>query len=516
MDLHHDVASPVAGPLFYSDRGLYPFQQELTAYCVLRDNNLVAADMGLGKTIVALAASAILFEDKQIDTVLCLVENNKFDEWIADFAKFTPSLKVTRYRGSKSTRENRIKKGFGNVVLAGHETARNDLVERDPADKRQMRPGPLLRALKGRRMLIVLDEVTVYGGADSQMTQGLLYAIKQFGHTRKMGLTGTPMTTSPYSYYNIGKIICPELMQPKEQFWSDHVRMVNRFGQPFKFANLDVLAQRMSPVLLRKRKTDDDVRHQFPKTVEKFVPVHLTPAHLDVYERLDEIAKESLSSFTFDTLRAFANHPASLLESESKIALEYLDKYGVESLEGIRSTKSEHMIPDLKQMLAAGDQVLIFADHTRVLRALGADLAKEKIRFGMYSGDVTKAGREDVKAAFKAGEFPVLLLSSAGERGMNLPEAGYVINYDIPLRFSSYIQRLNRGSRIGSNVGGSLIVRSYMATGTVEEGSVGIWKRRNQWSDQLIDSDAITDEQFTSAADRADLIKAARERITKG
>lgn len=499
-------------PIFFSPRGLYPFQAEITAKCVLRPANLVAADTGLGKTVITLASLGILFEDDQIDIVLCLVEKNKVDEWIGDFADFTPSLDVLKYRGAKTTRANKLRKNpDARVILTTHEMGRSDLVE---GPKHAWTPGPLLRHLMGKRVMVVMDEMTVYGGLDSGLHNVMQYALGQLPGVRKLGLTGTPLTSSPVSYYALGRILCPQRMQSRETFYDDHVLGFNGYGQPTGFRNLELLAQRMDDVLIRKRKTDPDVRDQFPDAVEKFVYTGLDPDHLDEYEKLADLSDQLRDPrMANTTLRQFANHPGSLLESESKLAELYFEAYGDTAVRRLSGAKSAAIISDLRSLLSAGEQVLVFNNSTKVLRAFSTDLLAARIQHGLYmgTGNQAESEREYAKAAFKRGDIRVLLLTAAGERGMNLPEAGAVINYDVPPLFSSYIQRMNRASRIGARDGGVLYVKTYASLGTVEEATVRAWNQRNAWSDQVIDHDvAADDEVFLSAEDRAAMLKAAR------
>ena len=158
--------------------------------------------------------------------------------------------------------------------------------------------------------------------------------------------------------------------------------------------------------------------------------------------------------------------------------------------------------------------MIIFCDATSVLIELAADIEK-KIRqpVGHYHGRVSEDQRERSKGQFKSGELSVLLCSSAGERGINLPEASYVINYDVPMSHSSYIQRVNRASRIGTNTDGILVATTYVANGTVENGALNVWNRRNSDSDRLIDRDALIsdDLSFMSAANRKEIYRIARK-----
>jgi len=456
-------------------------------------------------THLALALIALLIEDNLIDRAIVAVEGNKVDEWIDDIAEFT-QLSSLKYRGSKQARQNRLRKNPGDqVVVTTYQTAREDLVEGKGFD-----PGFMMQSFEGERLLVVYDEVTVLGGRTSRTHQ----VHRFFAHTldaRLLGLTATPVTSGAESYYNLGRIFCPDLVGTVEQFHKDHVVRFNSFHQPVQFRNLDVLAEKMAPVILRKRKTDPDVIDQFPKTVEDFVKVRLNEDHQALYDDLEAICEEvgeEQRTPAFGLLCSFANHPRSILTSQSKLAEAFLERHTFEEISKATCAKTESVLRKMRSVTDQGDQAVVFCNSVQVLDALYEDAKKAGISIERYHGGLSDDTREANKAAFKRGDVRVLLCSSAGERGINLPEASYIINYDVPTMHSSYIQRLSRASRIGSNAGEILVVVTFIASGSAEEACVKAWNRRNAQSDSLIDHDVDpADLYFTSASERKRMIR---------
>ena len=112
--------------------------------------------------------------------------------------------------------------------------------------------------------------------------------------------------------------------------------------------------------------------------------------------------------------------------------------------------------------------------------------------------------RAEHKADFKAGRRRVFLTSDAGARGINLPEASYVFEYEAALTHSNRTQRFNRIHRLDSkaNFGREQVwFSTLVASGTVEDGILAGVLRRNDWSDALLEDDD-TGEHFISATDR--------------
>lgn len=499
-------------PLFHSPVGLYPFQANFVAHGVLRNNNLVVADTGLGKTVIALATAAVLFEDDLIDCALFVVEANKVDEWFEDdLPKFT-DLSSVLYLGSPAKRKKIREAGFPQAVVTSYQTARQDLlVERGG----EYQPGVLMEALRGKRVLIVFDEMTLLGNHQSKVHHcfwQLIDFLKYAGSVRIMGLTATPVQSSPLNYFALGRLLTPETMGTYRQFCDEHVATWTLHGDPKRFSNLERLAEKMSGVMLRKRKTDPDVIDKFPSLSERFSHVRLSGPHMTAYQSLDahlSLLPIAQQRFAFNALRAFACHPRSALNSESKHVQVWVSSFGKERIDRLRSSKVDALVSHLAEIREQGASVIVFAYHVGVLAEVATDLRHAGFTVLRYDGSMSRSAREASKEAFRSTPGSILLASSAAERGINLPEAEYVINFDVPITHASYLQRLSRASRIGSRSDGVLVVKTLISRGTVERGALALWKQRNEQTDILTNYDAEDDDQFISTDRRFEKIKQA-------
>lgn len=466
-----------------------------------------------------MASAAMLFEDNQIDVCLLVVERNKVKEWFDDFSEYT-SLSVARYDGTPAKRQRLLNDTHRpQVLITTYETARQDAVRRDRVDPRKLSPGVLVDALAGKRLLVVYDEMSKLGNRTSLLHRAHQLAITNWrttGTCRVLGLTATPMERNPENFYNLGRLLTPDTMGTVREFHTQHVTDYDLFGNPSKFRDLPGLAAKMSPVLLRKRKTDTDVIHQFPRMVERFTWVDLSKEHQRFYESVEDtiqaLDNPTLEQVGFTVLRMIAGHPASLLESQGEFAQQLVERHGETYLIGLGSAKTEHLVDYLSTVcLGQGSQVVVFSFYVSVLKLLERAVREAGVTAVCYHGQMSPADRETAKATFRAGQVQVLLASSAAEKGINLPEASYVVNFDLPTKHTSYVQRLNRISRIGSNQGAPVVAQSFIVANTIEESIARLWLGRNYQNDVLLDADADEDDDaFLSSTDRRSLLRAAR------
>jgi SNF2 family DNA or RNA helicase len=512
--------------LYHSPIGLYPFQVEAVVYCYERLANLCVYDTGIGKSHIGMATAAMLFEDDQIDRVLLVCEKNKKDEWLEDFAEFT-SLSSVLYHGDPAKR-GKIRAAMPQVLISTYETARNDAAHLVAVPKRKTKrldPHILTNALAGQRVLVIYDEMTKLGNRGSGLHKAhelLVSTLRSTGVCRVLGLTATPMERSPEDFYNLGRILCPEAVGTVSAFERDYVKARDIFGNPSAFQNLSAddcapgvipFRERMRPVMLRKRKTDPDVIDQFPKSVEEFTYISLGAKHQEFYDTVAEVfedADEMTQRVLFTTMRQIAAHPLALLASKGEVARTIVDNVGEAGLRALGSAKTDRLVEYLEPIVKGqGAQVVVFTFFgPSVIPLLKAALEEKGISVACNNGGMTDDHRARDKAAFKAGEKSVFLTSDAGARGINLPEALYVVEYEMALTHANRTQRLNRIHRIDS-IHPSVTFQTFVALDTVEEGISRKVLSRNQWSDILLEDDD-TGVDFISAADRRTLMSRAK------
>ena len=119
--------------------------------------------------------------------------------------------------------------------------------------------------------------------------------------------------------------------------------------------------------------------------------------------------------------------------------------------------------------VAGEEQVLVFAERVRCLRQLAATLRERHgVEAHVGDGSLPRSRFEAMKAAFCAGEFPVLCLSQIGHEGHNFQNASTIVHLDLPWLQTGLEQRVGRAARPGAVRGAVQTVIPYIKRGGIE------------------------------------------------
>lgn len=508
--------------MYSSPTGLYEFQAAGVSRAYLRRNLLACYDTGLGKTHLAMALASMLLEDAQIDLCLIVAEKNKLREWQQDFRTFT-RLESVIYHGPG--RVKRLDKSPGvPVIISTYETIRNDCATF--LGPRKVRPGLFMRTLEGKRVLVVYDEVTKLATRSSALYKAHEFMLKELRKAdpgRVIGLTANPLTTGWESTFNMLRLIDPASMPPVGVFNERYVQSRDDYKRPYyrkdAIPHFVALCQ---PVMIRKRKTDPDVIDQFPRKIEEIEVAEMGTEQLKLYKVIEGLSWDDDGEYVeipglWTVLRQFAGHPAALVRAAdnggSELAKQLVAGLGAQTLMEMPSAKTQALVAHLRKVADQGDKALVFTFFGQtVLPVLAEVLTGEGFKVFVHHGAMTEADQFEARQAFRSYAGPAVLLSSdAGARGINLPEATYVVEYDSALSYFIRDQRFGRSHRIDSKAP-SITCTTLVLEGTVERGIVDLALTRNAQQDQLLGDLSGDGDEFVSATDRRRMLSIARSR----
>ncbi|MEU0565184.1 helicase-related protein [Nonomuraea sp. NPDC005983] len=96
-----------------------------------------------------------------------------------------------------------------------------------------------------------------------------------------------------------------------------------------------------------------------------------------------------------------------------------------------------------------GERAVVFTEYADTAEWISDRLIAAGFPARTYSGRKSHAERDQVRAAFMAGDFQVIVSTDAGNEGIDLQVAHVLINYDIPWSLVRLEQRMGRIHRVG-------------------------------------------------------------------
>jgi SNF2 family DNA or RNA helicase len=496
------------GALYYSPRGLYPFQTEhvARAYLSMLDGAqaewMFSWDTGLGKSHAAMQIAALAFEDRTADFVLLVCEKNKLLEWKADFERFTKLTVRIHHGPSRKVKLDR--EALPDVLITTYETGKADLVAVDKSGRRKvLKDGNLLERVRQTRPMVFFDEADKLSNRTSATYKAYDHSLKAlrqvFKNLPTIMMTATSIRKDYENAFNQLRLLRPQSMPLVKEFESYFVRGRDIYGKARYWDHrTEEFAAICQPLMLAKSKTDPDVIDQFPTMTEEALWVELDADQRKLY---DLVAEFDGVGGQLQALRQICANPKAIIhsahEGSSKLAKGLLEELGMEYFLGLSSAKTDALGSYLEPVvLDQEDKAMVFTFFgPSVIPWLKIDLMERGLKtFTLEELDDFRAHRGGA----------VLLSSDAGARGINVPEASYLVEYDMAVTYGLRTQRLNRVSRIGSG-GPSVTVRSMLARRTVEVGLMFSMLRGNVQSDELLGR-GVTGEEYMSASMRKALL----------
>jgi SNF2 family DNA or RNA helicase len=499
---------------------LFGYQEEAVDRAVERGSLLIAYEMGLGKTVIALAAIEELLALGSVETAVIVVPANLKYQWAKSIAKLTdvPTRTVTvREDGLKQeitvpTEEYCIlidgdaKKRAGlyakvkthrpDYVILGYENVVNDWQY-----VRRIRPE-----------CIVLDECTAIKTFRAQRTR----KIKRLTAPYRFGMTGTPVENGkPEELFSIMQWVDGEVLGRFDLFDRTYI-VRNKFGGVQNYRNLPVLHAKLAGVMVRKTRLDEDVRPFLPEVQESVIPVSMDPktkkayktisadllaelralgpntsdfdlfAHYHGGETPNENSQQGKIMSRMQALDMLLNHPDLIIQSgqqyeESQEARSRGaekktwpgSKYAYEVWQsGIlddvtTSPKLDAVALAIEDILAVpGNKVIVFSVNPDMLDLIGDRLPEGS--FVTYTGRMSSAAKAYAAQRFESDEqCRVFLSSHAGAFGTDLYMANYLINYDLAWSAGKQDQINARHNRASSEFE-DIYILNAITSGTTE------------------------------------------------
>ena len=469
---------------------LLPYQPEAVDRMVSRKKMLVAYEMGLGKTVITIAAIERLRDSGDINGpgIVIALSSLKY-QWKASIEAFSTSSALV-IDGTKIQRQRQYERAHEyDYVILNYETIVNDW--------------SYIKSLSTE--FIVADEATAIKSFKAKRSK----AVKKLNSPIKFALTGTPLENGrPEELFSILQFVDDKVLGRFDLF--DRAFIVrNSFGAPVNYHNLPVLHEKVKEVTARKSQSDPDVSPYLPDVIH-LVPIEVTLDRAsallymkiceDLLEDLEEAQSLFGSSFNLfahyglekqaggpademrgkimakvTALRMLCTDPQLLIES----ALNFKGMTGKGSQylshlmdEGhldrkFHRVKIDSTVSYLNEFLDTDEtnKAVVYSSFVSSLDTIGESLKHDCL---LYSGEMSAKEKEVVKTTFQNDPGVRALISSdAGGYGLDLPQANLLINVNLPWSSGTMLQRNGRIKRASSKWK-SVVVQDILISGSIE------------------------------------------------
>ena len=504
---------------------LLPYQPEAVDRMVTRHKVLVAYDLGLGKTVLTIAAIENLMDSgdiKEPGLVICL-SSLKY-QWSNQIEKFTngtskplvidgpPKKRYEQYEQAYNWRDTKV-----DYVIMNYEQVVNDWAH----------------VKKLPRGFIVCDEATAIKSFRSKRSK----AVKRMANAPfKFALTGTPIENGkPEELFSIMQFVDDSVLGRFDIFDSAFI-VRNNWGGVQRYRNLPTLHERLKEASVRKSQKDPDVAPHLPDSIHNEpLLITLDRRSAKLYQKikndlLDDLAEATAlfgKNFNIFAHYGVQNGTGNSQENEwrgkimSKVgALKMLcshpdllrtsaEKYSEVSNEGSsyaralleggyldgvdKSPKLEALIQYVKDFLDQADEnkVVIFATYVEMTDKIAAALSDYGTR--TYTGRLDAKTKEENKIALNTDpSVRVLISSDAGGYGVDLPAANLLVNYDLPWSSGGATQRNGRIMRASSKWP-SIVIQDFLVAGSIEVRQYEMLQHKNAVASAVIDGEGINE-----------------------
>ncbi|MDZ4211925.1 MAG: DEAD/DEAH box helicase, partial [Methylotenera sp.] len=327
--------------------------------------------------------------------------------------------------------------------------------------------------------LLILDEAQVVKNAASKSAQ----TVRKLNARHRLCLTGTPLENHLGELWAQFDFLLPGFLGDSKTFSKTWRTSIEKHGDTLR---RDLLARRIKPFILRRRK--EDVAKELPLKTIIVRSVELEGGQRDLYEAvrtaMNTRVREEIAS------KGFARSHIVILDALLKLRQVCCDPRLLKNEASKRvkeRAKLDMLMEMLPELVDEGRRILVFSQFTSMLDLIETELVQQKLGYVLLTGQTQD--RESVVRRFQTGEVPIFLISlKAGGVGLNLTAADTVIHYDPWWNPAAENQATDRAHRIGQK--NNVFVYKLVVAGSIEEKILALQEKKADLAAGVLSEDA--------------------------
>lgn len=299
----------------------------------------------------------------------------------------------------------------------------------------------------------------------------------------RIAMTGTPVENRLSELWSIFQFLNPGYLGTASSFRQRYSLAGEERGSALR-----ELHRLVSPFMLRRLKSDPDIRKDLPEKLELKSYCVLTPEQAGLYRGVVDqllgtldgqvgMARKGLVLSSLTKLKQICDHPGLIIPGRA------------DSSKTENSGKMERLLELVETIRENNESALIFTQYVSMGELLVSRLAKilgEEPYF--LHGGLAKTRRDEMVHNFQQGKGPNIFVLSlrAGGVGLNLTRASHVIHYDRWWNPAVENQATDRVFRIGQSR--NVQVHKLICQGTLEERIDELIESKKALSEQVVGS----------------------------
>ena len=445
----------------------YEHQKDALKKCWNKEAFAIFAEMGTGKTKIALDNACILYNRGKIDRLLVVAPKGAYMNWVdLEIPTHVPDYIEKKVLAWKPSTSAKYRTQLKNIMdLSDYRLKIMVMNVEAFSTKKGLEFARLF--LIGKAMMIV-DESTTIKNPQAKRTKNILSLAKETKYRRIM--TGSPVTQSPMDLWSQMDFLDPEILG-QQSYYAFRTRYAvvitanaaggtHKYQKIVKFKNLAQLGQLVSPHsyrILKKECLD------LPDKVYTKREVELSDEQKEAYKDMKANAMTILKGQSLTAVNVLTQ----------LIRLHQITCGHMKTDAGHTIDLHSNRIDELMQILGeTTGKVIIWANYIHDIEKIEANVAFE---FGenskcTYYGATPSDKRQECIKNFQDPNSDVRFFignTQTGGYGITLTEASTVIYYSNNYDLEKRIQSEDRAHRIGQK--NKVLYIDLVAKGTVDE-----------------------------------------------
>jgi superfamily II DNA or RNA helicase len=443
---------------------LLPYQLDGIAFAAGAGRAVLADDMGLGKTIQGIGLAELLSREAGIQKVLVICPASVKSQWRGEVLRFSERT-CQIVLGSAKERASQYESDCF-ITLCNYEQVLRDILSIE----------------RVRWDLIILDEGQRIKNWEAKTTQ----IVKSLRSRFALVLTGTPIENRLDDLFSIVEFIDDRRLGPAFRFFNRH-RVTDERGKVLGYKDLDLLREKLRPVLLRR--TRSTVMKDLPPRTTEILRIPPTDEQLEIELAQMKIVSSIVNKRYISEMDLLRLQKALLLARMNADSTLLVDKQ-----EPGYSTKLERLSELLAELAEEeGRKTVLFSEWTTMLGVIERELDRLGLAYVRLDGSIPQKKRQQLVHRFQQDpECKLFLASNAGSTGLNLQAANTVINVDLPWNPAVLEQRIGRAHRMGQR--NPVQVYVLVTEGTIEEKLLSTLSAKHELALAALDMDSDVGE----------------------